>query len=174
MTKGAAIFEEGYIYGAEYLWKLQPDLIVAGHSWVMDRPSQMIERFASWAHEIRDAYAGLSAEEDYRYMFDPYWVRAEPYRVFFKAGQTVEVTLHVRNFLSRPRKHRIEVHAPRGVNVEPSLLEGSVGPESSGRFPLKTNVTSETKPGVYVVALDVTVDAKRYGEWFDMIVCVEP
>jgi hypothetical protein len=174
VARNSAIFEEGYIYGAEYLQKLQPDLIVAGHSWVMDRPQPMVDRFAAWAHAIRDAYVSLSAEEDYRYMFDPYWVRAEPYRVFIKAGQTVNVTLHVRNFLSRPRKHRIEVHAPRGVNVEPSLWESSVGPESSGRFPLKINVTSETKPGVYVVALDVTVDGKRYGEWFDTIACVTP
>jgi uncharacterized membrane protein len=107
-------------------------------------------------------------------MFDPYWVRAEPYRVSVKAGQTVDVTLHIRNFLSRPQKHRIETHAPRGVHIEPSLLESSVGPESSGRFPLKINVASETGPGVYVVALDVSVDGKRYGQWFDMVVCVEP
>ncbi len=72
-------------------------------------------------------YQSLSAEEDYRYMFDPYWVRAEPYRVLVKAGQTAEVTLHVRNFLSRPQEHRIQVQAPRGVTVEPALLESSVG-----------------------------------------------
>ncbi|MCL5281532.1 MAG: MBL fold metallo-hydrolase [Planctomycetes bacterium] len=174
VARNSAIFEEGYIYGAEYLRSLVPDLIVAGHSWVMDRPQQMIERFAVWAHEIRDAYVSLSAEEDYRYMFDPYWVRAEPYRVFVKPGQTVDVTLHVRNFLSRPQKHRIEVHAPRGVNVEPSLLDSSVGPRSSGRFPLKINVPSDTKHGLRIVALDVTVDGKRYGEWFDLIACVAP
>ena len=38
VARNSAIFEEGYIYGAEYLQKLQPDLIVAGHSYVMDQP----------------------------------------------------------------------------------------------------------------------------------------
>ena len=41
----ARILEEGYIYGAEYLRKLQPDLIVAGHSFIMDRPKDLIQRY---------------------------------------------------------------------------------------------------------------------------------
>jgi hypothetical protein len=174
VARNSAILEEGYLHGAEYLRKLQPDLIVAGHSWVIDRPQQMAERFAAWAREIRDVYQSLSAEEDYRYMFDPYWVRAESYRVFVKTGQTAEVTLHVRNFTTRPQKHRIEVHAPRGVDVEPSLLESSVGPESSGQFHLKINAASGLKPGLYIVTLDVTLDGKRYGQWFDTVLCVAP
>lgn len=174
VARNSAIFEEGYLYGAQYLQKLQPDLIVAGHSWVMEHPQQMIERFAAWAREIRGVYQSLSAEEDYRYMFDPYWVRADPYRVFAKPGQSAEVTLHVRNFLSRPQKHRIEVRAPRGITVEPAALEGSVEPETRGQWRLKVSATSDLKPGVHVVAFDATLDGKRYGQWFDMIVCVEP
>jgi glyoxylase-like metal-dependent hydrolase (beta-lactamase superfamily II) len=173
VARNSAIFEEGYLYGAEYLQKLQPDLIVAGHSWVMDHPQQMIDRFAAWAREIRDVYRSLSVEEDYRYMFDPYWVRAEPYRVFVKAGQTIEVTLHVRNFLSRSQKHRIQVQAPHGVTVEAALLESSVEPQSSGEFRVKVSLTPESKPGVSIVAFDVTLDGKRHGPMFDMIVCVE-
>lgn len=170
VARNSAIFEEGYLYGAEYLRKLRPDLIVAGHSWVMDHPQPMAERFAAWARDIRSAYQTLSAEEDYRYMFDPYWVRVEPYRVFVKAGQTAEVTLHVRNFLSRRQTHRIEVQVPQGITVEPALLEGSVEPQSDGEFRLKVTAAPALKPGVHVVAFDVTRDGKRYGQWFDMIV----
>jgi len=174
VARNSAIFEEGYLYGAEYLRKVQPDLIVAGHSWVMDHPQPMIERFAAWAHEIRDAYRSLSAEDDYRYMFDPYWVRAEPYRLSVKAGQTADVTLHVRNFLSRPQRHRIEVQVPQSIDIEPSLLEGSVGPQSTSQFRLRVNAPSALKPGVYLVAFDVTLDGQRYGQWFDMILSVAP
>ena len=45
-----------------------------------------------------------------------------------QAGQTAEVTLHVRNFLTQPQKHRIQVQAPHGIFVEPAVLEGSVEP----------------------------------------------
>jgi len=91
VARNSDIFEEGYIYGADYLQKLQPDIIVAGHSYVIDHPKGMIDRFVAWAREIRDTYQTLSAEGDYRYIFDPYWVRAEPYRVSIQPGQVASV-----------------------------------------------------------------------------------
>ncbi len=174
VARNSAIFEEGYIYGAQYLQKLRPDLIVAGHSYVMDRPGEMIDRFAAWASEIRDVYRGLSAETDYRYMFDPYWVRAEPYRVSLRAGQQAEVTLHVRNFLRQPQSHRIQACAAQSIDVQPAVSEGSVEPQSTGNFQLRLRAAPGLKPGVYIVAFDVTLDGKRYGQWFDMILSVEP
>jgi len=41
VAHNSAILEEGYIYGAEYLSRLKPDLIIGGHSHVMDRPAQL-------------------------------------------------------------------------------------------------------------------------------------
>ena len=79
-SRNQAIIEEGYILGAEYLTKLKPDLIMGGHSWVMDKPAEMVERYRKWAYDLRDALHGLSGEEDYYRWFDPFWVRAEPYR----------------------------------------------------------------------------------------------
>ena len=75
IAHNSAIFEEGYIYAAEYLHRLQPDLILGGHSYVMDHPKELIERYHRWAVSIRDLYKELSAEPDYRLMFDPFWVR---------------------------------------------------------------------------------------------------
>ncbi|RPJ38676.1 MAG: MBL fold metallo-hydrolase, partial [Planctomycetaceae bacterium] len=172
VARNSSIFEEGYIYGAEYLQKLRPDLIVAGHSYVMDRPGEMIDRFAAWASEIRDVYRGLSAETDYRYMFDPYWVRAEPYRLSLRAGQQAEVTLHVRNFLRQPQSHRIQACAAQSIDVQPAVSEGSVEPQSTGNFQLRLRAAPDLKPGVYIVAFDVTLDGKRYGQRFDMILSV--
>ncbi len=174
VARNSGIFEEGYIYGADFLQRLQPDLIVAGHSYVIDRPAAMIDRFAAWAREIRDVYQSLSAEEDYRYMFDPYWVRAEPCRVVIKAGQQADTILRVRNFLPRPQSNRIRVHVPPGMEVEPPVLDGMVEAKSRNSSPLRVSVASDLRPGVYLVAFDVTLDGKRYGEWFDMIVSVEP
>ena len=33
---------------------------------------------------------------------------------------------------------------------------------------------SDAAPGVHLIALDVTLDGKRYGEWFDAIVDIQP
>ena len=57
-ARNSGIFEEGYIYGADYLRRLQPDLIIGGHSFVMDRPKGLIERFYKWSLAMRDAFRG--------------------------------------------------------------------------------------------------------------------
>jgi glyoxylase-like metal-dependent hydrolase (beta-lactamase superfamily II) len=81
VAHNSAILEEGYIYAGEYLKRLKPDILIGGHSFVMDRPAKFIERYRRWAYDMRDAFRTLSPEREYRYWFDPFWVRAEPYRV---------------------------------------------------------------------------------------------
>lgn len=174
VARNSAILEEGYIYGAEYLRKLQPDLIMGGHSFVMDRPKELIERFCNWSVAMRDAFGQVSNEEDYRYMFDPYWVRADPYRLTLTAGGTGEMTLAVRNFLSRPRRYGLALHGPEGIVGQPGKTEVTVQGESTARIPIQVKAGTATKPGTYFVALDATVDGNRYGEWFDFIVIVRP
>jgi glyoxylase-like metal-dependent hydrolase (beta-lactamase superfamily II) len=173
VAHNSAVLEEGYILAGEYLHRLQPDLIVGGHSYVMNRPAQMIERFRRWAYEMRDAFQAVSSLSDYRYWFDPFWVRAEPYRVTLQPGESAEVQIHVRNFHKQPQRHRIEIHAPPGLVAEPSVLEAEVGAESRQAFPVRLKASPDTAPGVNIVALDVSLDAERYGEWFDFIVNVE-
>jgi len=170
----SAIFEEGYIYGAEYLSRVKPDILLGAHSYVMDNPAAFIERYRKWAYEMRDAFRGLLAGEDYRYGFDPFWVRAEPYRATVKPGESVEVQVHVRNFLDRAQGHRIEIHTSPGLIVEPAVLEGSLDKEARGSFPIRVRASTDAAPGVNIVAFDVTLDGHRYGEWFDFMIQVEP
>ena len=101
VAHNSAILEEGYIYGSEYLKRLKPDLLVGGHSFVMNRPADFIERYRKWSYQMRDAFRTLSPDPDYRYWFDPFWVRAEPYRLVLRPGQAERINLHVRNFSAR-------------------------------------------------------------------------
>ena len=173
VAHNSAILEEGYIYAGEYLTRLAPDILVGGHSFVMDRPAQFIQRYRNWAYEMRDAFQSLSTESDYRYGFDPFWVRAEPYRIVLEPGGGADVTLHVRNFRATPQHHRIRVHAPPGlVTAEPACLEGQLAGESRRSYPVRIQVPADAAPGVHLVAFDVTLDGRRYGEWFDLIVGV--
>ena len=173
VTHNSAIFEEGYIYAAEYLQRLQPDLILGGHSYVMDRPKELIERYRNWAVAIRDVYKSLSADEDYRCMFDPFWVRVDPYRMAIAPGGSGEATIHIRNFLDRPRTYHLALHCPEGIMAEPGVLEGTIPPRTTVRVPLRLTVSLEAKQGVYIIALDTTLDTHRYGEWFDFVVGVQ-
>ncbi|HXP59761.1 MAG TPA: MBL fold metallo-hydrolase [Dongiaceae bacterium] len=174
VARNSGILEEGYIYGAEYLSRLKPDLIMGGHSFVMDRPAGLIKRYRQWAYAMRDCFQSLSTDPDYRYWFDPFWVRAEPYRVRLARGKSAEVTVQVRNFRHRGQSHHIEIHAPPGVSTQPAALEGSLGNETRQSFPLRLTASPDAEPGVHIVAFDITLDGRRYGEWFDFIVSVEP
>lgn len=170
VAHNSGILEEGYIYGAEYLTRLKPDILIGGHSFVMDHPGAFIERYRKWSYEMRDAFRALSPDPDYRYWFDPFWVRAEPYRITLRPGQAETVELHVRNFRSGKQAHRIEIHTPPGLAAEPAVFEGQLPRESRGSFPIRIKAAADASPGVRIVALDVTLDGHRYGEQFDFVV----
>ena len=172
VAHNSAILEEGYIYGAEFLSRLKPDILIGGHSFVMDRPKAFIERYRKWSYEMRDAFRALSPDSNYSYWFDPFWVRGEPYRVALQPGQTETVMIHVRNFRSREQNHRIEIHTPPGVVAEPAFLEGALAPSSRRSWPIRIQVAANATPGVRNIALDVTLDGHRYGEMFDFVVSV--
>jgi glyoxylase-like metal-dependent hydrolase (beta-lactamase superfamily II) len=87
VAHNSAILEEGYIYAGEYLKRLAPDILIGGHSFVMDRPAAFIERYRTWSYAMRDAFQSLSSEEHYQYWFDPFWLRAEPYRIRLRPGE---------------------------------------------------------------------------------------
>jgi glyoxylase-like metal-dependent hydrolase (beta-lactamase superfamily II) len=174
VAHNSAILEEGYIRGAEYLSRLKPDILLGGHSYVMDHPARFIERYRRWAYSMRDAFRELLSTDPYEYAFDPFWVRAEPYRISVKRGETATLRLHVRNFRARVQRHSIGVHVPAGLAATPSRLEGSVGASARDAFPLTLTAAADAPPGVRLVAFDVTVDDVRHGERFDCIVEVLP
>lgn len=168
-----AILEEGYIYAAEYLTKLQPDILIGGHSFVMDHPAELIERYKKWSYEMREAFRSLSPDPDYQYWFDPFWVHAEPYRTHIKQGQTSEFMLSVRNFQEKEQHHYIKIHTPQGVTVTPSKIEGMVAPESKEKCPIQLKIDKNCPKGVYIIAFDITLDGHARGELFDAILIVE-
>jgi len=174
VARNSGILEEGYIYGAEFLRRINPDILVGGHSFVMGRPKGLIRRYRHWAYEIRNTFRSLSTGQDYRYWFDPYWVRAEPYRSIVKRGEAAEVLVQVRNFRRHPQRHRIEIRPPPGLAALPEVLEGTLAAETRQKFPVHIRAKDDAAPGVQIVAFDITLDGHRYGEWFDFIVQVEP
>jgi hypothetical protein len=139
----------------------------------MDRPAQFIERYRRWSYAMRDAFRALSSQDDARYWFDPFWVRAEPYRVALRPGASTEIKLHVRNFRCAAQTHRIAIHTPPGLVAEPASIEGTLPGESRQSFRFRLRATPDAAAGVRLLAFDVTRDDYRYGEWFDQIVEIQ-
>jgi glyoxylase-like metal-dependent hydrolase (beta-lactamase superfamily II) len=169
VARNSAVLEEGYLYAAQYLKRLRPDLLMGGHSFVMPEPAAFIDRYHAWARDMIGLYKELLPGEDYRYRFDPYWVKAEPYRVTLSAGGPVEANIVVRNFRKEAQVHEIQICAPPGVTADPPLLAGKIEAESRQSFPVRFTATEDAEPGVHIAAFDITLDEQRYGQWFDCI-----
>jgi len=169
VARNSCILEDGYLYAAGVLHSLQPDLIIGGHSWVMENPAALIAQYRRGALALRAAFQELSTDPDYRYAFDPYWVRAEPYRAVIKPGGVTEIVLEVRNFRVQPQVHQIQIRTPDGITAEPAILEGQLGPEARIKFPIRLSARNELSEGLAMVTFDITLDGQRHGELFDML-----
>ena len=146
-SRTSSVLEEGYIVGAEYLSKLKPDILLGGHSYVMDKPAAFIERYRTWAYAMRDAFRTVSSEPEYRWWFDPFWVRAEPHRIRVKRGETVTVPVHVRNFEAKAVAFEIAPHAGPGLKVGEPTWKQTVAATTRVQFPLTLTAAADAEPG---------------------------
>jgi glyoxylase-like metal-dependent hydrolase (beta-lactamase superfamily II) len=175
VARNSAIIEEGYLVAAEYLQRVKPDIIVGAHTVLMTEPAAFIDRYHDWAVRIIQRYKDLLPDEDYEYLFDPYWVSAYPYRVNLAEADEATVEITVRNFRDRPQRHRVMFQPPPGLKVEPAELVGEIGPKSRQSFIVKLIPDPDKLPtGVQMVPMDITLDGKRYGRLFDFLVKREP
>ena len=163
IARNSAILEEGFIYAAEYLTQLKPDILVGGHAFVFNKPSELIGSYREWAYKMRDALRAVSDDEDYRFWFDPYWVHADPYRTRIKIGETVENKIVVRNFSKDNRTYRIEFHTPAGIVANPAYLDVIVSGESRETFLCKFTASTNAAAGRYMIAFDITMNRKKFG-----------
>ena len=172
VARNSCILEEGYIYAAKYLKKLQPDLLLGGHSWAMAEPAKLIDRYLEDALKLKEYFEKLSFEKDYRWMYDPYWVRMEPYRVVLGKNNAAEARLMMRNFDSVPILMKVEIVLPEGFKAEPTIISTMVAGESTTSIPIQISCTKETVKGLHLAALDITRKEKRAGQLFDFILWV--
>jgi glyoxylase-like metal-dependent hydrolase (beta-lactamase superfamily II) len=172
VARNGGTLEEGYIYAGNFLHSIAPDLIVGGHCWVLDQPRDLIRRYRQRMLALREAFQALSEDDDYRYMFDAYWISAAPYRLTVNPGKTVLGQIVVRNYRSRPQKHRIEFHALPGLTIEPPVIEGVVGADETEIIPIKVTAHRAAAEGLRIAAMDITRDLRRHGQLFDFLVHV--
>ena len=172
VARNSCILEEGYIYAAKYLKKLQPDLLLGGHSWAMAEPAKLIDRYLADAIKLKEYFEKLSFEKDYRWMYDPYWVRMEPYRVVLGKNNAAEARLMMRNFDAVPISMKVEIVLPEGFKAEPAIISTMVAGESTTSIPIQISCTKETVKGLHLAALDITRKGKRAGQLFDFILWV--
>jgi glyoxylase-like metal-dependent hydrolase (beta-lactamase superfamily II) len=169
VARNGGALEEGYLYAASYLHTIAPDLLLGGHCWAVPEPRGVIERLRERMEALRTAFESLSVDDDYRYMFDPYWVHAFPYRVVVKPGEEVELTINVRNYRPRGQTHRVEIVCPKGITADPAVLEGKRDVEGVTAHRITLSAAADASPGLHMLGLDITRDGQRHGQLFDFL-----
>jgi glyoxylase-like metal-dependent hydrolase (beta-lactamase superfamily II) len=172
VARNSCTVEDGYGQAGRYLHGIAPDLILGGHSWAIEHPGPLIERYMAASDELRAALADLTTAKDYRIWFDPYWVRVHPYRVSVSAEGRAEARLLVRNFLAEPSVYDVRIVCPPGISVAPAAATLRVPPGEMKALPLIFSAARDTAPGLAVAALDITHDGVRRGQLFDVILGV--
>ncbi len=170
LARNGGVLEEGYLYAANYLHTLGPDLLIGGHCWAMANPAALIERLRVRMLALRDCFQKLCTEDDYRLTFDPYQVEAYPYRSRLQAGESGEIIIRVRNWLTKPVPHRLSLHLPAGLGVDTPVMTGTTEANGFTTYRVKLTADKKAADGMRMVAIDATLDGIRRGEWFDFLV----
>lgn len=173
VARNSCIFEEGYRYAARYLKDLQPDILIGGHSWVMQSPQAFIERYLHWSESMITLYTELLPGDGYEYGFDPYWVSAYPYRVDLAQQSEAEVTISIRNFRTQHQNYRVVLQLPQGVSADRRVLQGITAPNARSQEKIRLRRTTDSEDpenrAPEIVPLDITLDGRKYGQQFDFI-----
>lgn len=172
-ARAGGLLDQGYAYTAHYLKELAPDLILAGHSVVIENPAIQLERYVKWSEDMRRALQDLSPFENEKLFFDPCWMRAQPYRSFVKPGEPGKVTLFLRNHSRHTQTFRLIPRLPQGWESSVREWKGEVATgltvSTELEFTPPTNVTA----GGYLIVFDITFGEKQFGELFDALFFVE-
>ena len=172
VARNSCTVEEGYGLAGRYLHGIAPDLILGGHSWAIENPAQLIDRYMAASDELRAALADLASEKDYRLWFDPYWVRVHPYRVTVARATRGEATLVARNHLDVATVYEIRLVCPSGLRVDPAVATLRMQPGETKTLPLVFTAAGDAPQGLALAALDITQDGVRRGQLFDVILDV--
>ena len=172
VSRNACTIDEGYGYAGKYLHSIAPDLILGGHSWAIENPKPLIDRYIAAADELREAFRDLTKDRDYRLAYDPTWARVHPYRVNVKPGDTADAAIVVRNFLDVPTVYEITLVCPEGIRFDPSVATLRVEAGGARRLPVRVTAANDAAGGLALVAIDITQDGVRRGQLFDLIVNV--
>jgi glyoxylase-like metal-dependent hydrolase (beta-lactamase superfamily II) len=133
----------------------EPDWIAPGHG----KPFALTPDNAAWFEErLRQQDAilrGLVAHESTDFGLDPAWIRVEPYLATVAPGETLELTVHVRNHGARPMEIAARFVLPKHWRSSPERVAMSA--------PAKGTI------GRLAIPLEVWVDGRRVGQIAEMV-----
>jgi glyoxylase-like metal-dependent hydrolase (beta-lactamase superfamily II) len=156
--------------GVERLMEFQPELLLSGHTGVIQVDKQALEGFWTWARQMSDAFRTLvTVPAEVNFALDPNFATLFPYRSTARGGSNLQLELRVTNHAADAEIVRGTLSLPADWTASPASAEASVEPGAEGVLRFSVDVPS-TAAGRHVVCAEVAVGDRRFGQACEAIV----
>jgi glyoxylase-like metal-dependent hydrolase (beta-lactamase superfamily II) len=159
---------ESHMKCARNLSGLEPDMLAHGHGGCHEVGRKKIGTLMERAKRTREMFEMLLPDPS-ELGVNPGWIRLVPYQSSVGTGQSIELNLEIHNY----HRHTIRVEADLVLPDRwVSSPRAGVQVESGETLRLPFEVRVGQIPGMYAIAADLTIDAKRMGQVPEAIVTV--
>jgi glyoxylase-like metal-dependent hydrolase (beta-lactamase superfamily II) len=162
---------DDYRASAALYRRIQPDLILTGH-WPPLRPQPgYFDTLDALGETVARLHRELLPEDVAGFGTEGFAARIEPYQAHVRAGETLALHVAVQNPAAAEAQAELQLVVPCGWHAEPACVTTTLSPAGSGA--LVFHVTPCGPPVRRArVAVDVTIDGRRYGQQAEALVSV--
>jgi len=164
--------KEGYLKCARVLKELNPDRLLCGHSFIIERPMPQILRLEQFGLKLVEKLREFSPEPEYEWYADPYWVMPMG-GIIAEDESSCIIQAKLRNNSEKATRFRGNVCLPEGFWCEGSVFDVTL--QGNGRVTLSFVARAEetVAPGIYPVTVDIERNGVDFGQIFDHVICRE-
>jgi glyoxylase-like metal-dependent hydrolase (beta-lactamase superfamily II) len=152
-----------YVRSAELIRAVGPDLIVSGHWLPQPVTDELLDQLAADGRRLDELHRELLPEDGPG--TEGVVARIEPYRVRLEAGAPVVLEVAVWNPFDSDETADVRLVVPRGWTAPPAQ---QVDVEGRGEARLRFELAAP--PGEGVVAADVTIGDRRFGQQAEALI----
>jgi glyoxylase-like metal-dependent hydrolase (beta-lactamase superfamily II) len=152
----------------------EPTLIAPGHGKPFIGVKEDLEDLKHRLEKHQEYFQSVIADPDCNFGMNPSWVRLYPYQLQARAGTSVPVELHVRNYRSKPMQLEAALVLPAGWRASPEVASIAVpanGDSSAGFTLTVPQGWDRARPRV-ALAADIMSDGQYLGEIAEGVVDV--
>ncbi len=163
-----------YVDSADLYRRLAPDLIISGHWDPVRVDPRYLDDLAERGATLERLHQELLPLDDVNYEADGLGAWIDPYQSTITAGSVGRFRGAARNPFGRDARVCLEVVVPDGWTATPARLELHLRSNGSGSIGFQVTAPTGTRARRARIAVDVTVEERRFGQLAEALVDVVP
>jgi glyoxylase-like metal-dependent hydrolase (beta-lactamase superfamily II) len=163
-------FTHSFRDSAKLLAEWRPDIIISGHQHAMYTDDAFFRLLTWWGGEFERIHRAATAlgDDEAHFEADGWGGWIWPYRVHVAAGETVTVTVTVRNPLPEAATLTVRLVGPEGWRGEEIALDAAPRAEVSGTLTIRPAGPCRRQP----IAAELLVGGRSFGQVAEALVTV--